>query len=825
MEYGKLLLALALLIIPSAHAGTWYFTEQMNFFTPRNHTQLINYTGDNVSVVVPAGFTVTNISHDGFESGGRVVWGAGTGRMVNFTMRSPASCTEGSAYEAQIINSTVQGKFVFVCTPDNKIVNYIGEYGHGDANYLTDLYISNETATIFNLIRIFNIGTYLSPNEPAANVQINCTFQKFPVRTYGRTEVAVGSSSVSGVFSWDIIEDGYWFRLGVLSQDVSGMSVGEKYNVTCTELTYNFTSHRVRANFTNTSLEIRNVNPFSVAVSKINDGLSYTITNAEVYTAESVAFRWQTGSFVKTESLPYIAPNESVKYDVILDGSSNVNLTISYIPSWYANSRNPKTYTMSNISAHNTNTNPASIRDINYVFLKSINTTVNNLTVNATIGNVTVQGGVPRVEMSNFGHLPKSGTYRARLLVFDSQGRPANATSNVSIFLYDSARALVINTTMSNDENQTGIYIYNYTLNSTARSGVWETIVEVNMSGIIVKPNDFWTIAASPAEVKINSIIDNTIQSIVADASITNEGDGDQEYQYEYCIVRDQANQCGGNDDEDYSSGAKLISPGQTFNPLLALSLENTGTYFFKLVVYYGVEASGASKQFEAVGQATQAVSSVSSGGGGSVETSELIFINFTQHLFSVGVSEKRKILFTVDGYTQYIIEIISVKKDYIDVKIRPDEISMRLDYKKPSNADIDFDGVQDIEIEYAEYSGVPSLQIKPLLKASSPCMEKWHCSDWKECTNDGLELRACVDENKCGTSARKPAEARSCSYGKKASEPQIIIQQYESESLAPKDVALFAIIISIIIASLMILENRRHDHREKVILQNIRKQ
>lgn len=825
MKYGKLLLALALLIFPAAHAGTTYFTEQMNFFTPRNHTQLINYTGDNISVVVPSGFTVTNISHDGYENGGRVIWGAGTGRTVNFTMRSPASCTEGYTYEAGIINSTVQGKFVFVCTPDNKIVNYIGEYGHGDANYLTDLYISNETATIFNLIRIFNIGTYLSPNEPAANVQINCTFQKFPVRTYGRSEVTVGSSSISSVFSWDVIESGYWFRLGVLSQDVSGMSIGEKYNITCTELAYNFTSHRVRANFTNTSLEIRNVNPFSVAVSKINDGLSYTITNTEVYTAESVAFRWQTGSFVKTESLLYMAPNESAKYDVILDGNSSVNITVSYIPPWYANSRNPKTYTISNVSAHSTSSNPSAIRDINYVFLKSINTTVNNLTVNATIGNVSVQAGVPRAEMSDFGHLPKSGTYRARLLVFDSQGRHANATSNVTIFIYNPARTLVINTTMSNDENQTGIYIYNYTLNSTATSGVWETIVEVNMSGIIVKPNDFWTLAASPAEVKINSIIDNTIQSIVADASITNEGDGNQEYQYEYCIVKEQANQCGGDDDEDYSSGAKLLSPGQTFNPLLALTLKNTGTYHFKLVAYYGVEASGASKQFEAVGQAAQAVSSVSSGAGGSEETAELIFINFTQSLLSVGFNEKYKILFTVDGHTQYMIEIIKEEKKYVDVKLQPDGINLHLDYKKPVKIDLDFDGVHDVEIEYTEYSGMPALQIKPLVKASSSCLEKWHCTDWKECSKDNLQARICSDESMCGTFANRPAAVRSCSYSEKASEQKPITQQYESAPIELKDVTLFIIIIIIIIASLMILERRHNDHHEKIILSRLRKQ
>jgi hypothetical protein len=42
-------------------------------------------------------------------------------------------------------------------------------------------------------------------------------------------------------------------------------------------------------------------------------------------------------------------------------------------------------------------------------------------------------------------------------------------------------------------------------------------------------------------------------------------------------------------------------------------------------------------------------------------------------------------------------------------------------------------------------------------------CAENWRCGEWTECTIEGIQVRACSDLNKCGTSVSKPAEIQSC--------------------------------------------------------------
>ena len=79
-------------------------------------------------------------------------------------MTSPSSCTEGTIYKSYLTsNSSFSEEFVFVCIPDNKITDCKVEYGPGDANYLPNNqpYISNESVTLFNLVRVWNIGHYL----------------------------------------------------------------------------------------------------------------------------------------------------------------------------------------------------------------------------------------------------------------------------------------------------------------------------------------------------------------------------------------------------------------------------------------------------------------------------------------------------------------------------------------------------------------------------------------------------------------------------------------------------------------------------------------
>ncbi|MFA6177344.1 MAG: dockerin type I domain-containing protein [Candidatus Paceibacterota bacterium] len=105
----------------------------------------------------------------------------------------------------------------------------------------------------------------------------------------------------------------------------------------------------------------------------------------------------------------------------------------------------------------------------------------------------------------------------------------------------------------------------------------------------------------SPAQVLINSITDNIIASISANINITNEGSVDTEYQYEWCVVSDIDNSCGGGDDVFYSSAAKLLTVGQSWTTDKIATVPSIGTYYFKIVVYYGINYSVASQVFTAV--------------------------------------------------------------------------------------------------------------------------------------------------------------------------------------------------------------------------------
>jgi hypothetical protein len=151
---------------------------------------------------------------------------------------------------------------------------------------------------------------------------------------------------------------------------------------------------------------------------------------------------------------------------------------------------------------------------------------------------------------------------------------------------------------------ETGIYSFEYATNSGQTAGQWEAIATVTVKGSTVKPSDWWELIGNPPQVLINSISDTTVPSITADVIITNEGQTSQEYQYEYCIVSEQSNQCGGLDDIDYASGAKLINPNEDWETKLYLSVQNEGVYWFKVKVYYGTETSSSSRQFIAtIGQ------------------------------------------------------------------------------------------------------------------------------------------------------------------------------------------------------------------------------
>ncbi len=50
-------------------------------------------------------------------------------------------------------------------------------------------------------------------------------------------------------------------------------------------------------------------------------------------------------------------------------------------------------------------------------------------------------------------------------------------------------------------------------------------------------------------------------------------------------------------------------------------------------------------------------------------------------------------------------------------------------------------------------------------LDAPFGCQEEWYCTEWSECTIEGLQYRVCEDRNECGTTINKPPEVQECEY------------------------------------------------------------
>jgi len=131
-------------------------------------------------------------------------------------------------------------------------------------------------------------------------------------------------------------------------------------------------------------------------------------------------------------------------------------------------------------------------------------------------------------------------------------------------------------------------------------------------------------IVGSPAQVIINDITDTTIPTVAASVRITNEGTAAFEYTYEYCVVTDVDNECGGNDDVAYGSAAKLIQAGTNFDSTLTLNVAQTGNYYWKMAVWWSNQSSKATKSFTATeGTDDATAATVSGGGGAGITTTE----------------------------------------------------------------------------------------------------------------------------------------------------------------------------------------------------------
>ncbi len=237
--------------------------------------------------------------------------------------------------------------------------------------------------------------------------------------------------------------------------------------------------------------------------------------------------------------------------------------------------------------------------------VSTLNTVSTNLdSASTAISNIrTSQQKEYKVTLSDVSEIQTGNTYRTKLTILDFESNPVDASTTPSIVIYDATRAEAQASTPMT-RLSTGVYEYTSAISASATTGLWESVVNVDVSGTAdIVRNDYWQVVGAPAQVVINSMSDLTVPTISANTTITNEGNGPFEYQYEWCVVQTEENQCGGGDDIYYASAAKLIGTGQNFVTDLTATVPLVGSYFFKVVVYYGAEASGASRSFTATNE------------------------------------------------------------------------------------------------------------------------------------------------------------------------------------------------------------------------------
>ena len=243
------------------------------------------------------------------------------------------------------------------------------------------------------------------------------------------------------------------------------------------------------------------------------------------------------------------------------------------------------------------------------------------------IGTITHTGqsGAWSVTLMDTQTILASQSYRAKVYTKNSNVAE-DSYAAPRAYIYDSNRNLVAsNVELTNIG--AGIYEYVYSVPTGAVQGNWETVIRTEISsGTFVEISDFWEVRGAPAQVIINSIADDTIPSVVANVTITNEGVSGYEYQYAWCVVNNANDVCDGVGDIYYATAAKYINPGEDWNTNLTATVPAVGDYFFKMIVYFGSESSGSSRSFTAragtvptcpSGQSWNGSVCVSSGGGG----------------------------------------------------------------------------------------------------------------------------------------------------------------------------------------------------------------
>jgi hypothetical protein len=229
---------------------------------------------------------------------------------------------------------------------------------------------------------------------------------------------------------------------------------------------------------------------------------------------------------------------------------------------------------------------------------------------------ITGQQGAWITTLSDTDSVMTGRSYRAKYYIYNSNSS-TDSYAAPQITVYDADRNVVVSS-VAMTRLSTGVYEYVYSVGSGATQGSWETIVSTQVeSGRFSENTDYWEVRGAPAQVIIREVNQTQVPDISANITITNEGTSGYEYTYEWCVVSQVNNSCGGGNDVFYASAAKFILPGENWDTALTATVPAAGNYYFKLVVYFGGESSGASRSFTATSAAVVTPPSGGGGGGG----------------------------------------------------------------------------------------------------------------------------------------------------------------------------------------------------------------
>jgi hypothetical protein len=348
-----IIIALLIGVLIRMTYATDYQINPMNFpiDESRNHRITVSSPGDAITVSIPSEFTLISGTPNATGS-------------VDFTVSSPNSSTNGDIFEFDIsLNSTYHDTLYVLSVPDDEIVDNKWELGHGNFNYPECQYLPDDPSLIFPIIRVWGVGTDVL-DEVARNVSFTCDYPKIRPRTVDSkytTDYSDPSYLIANGFL-DPLEGFSLFRVFVLSQEVD-YNVGQNYEVTCSNLEYEFEHHTVNASIPDINISIVDPDPFVITTSIPTDHyIQYNILHNGSYEVRDLEFEWQTDNFQvhrKEKSVMY--PGDIVVYRVWTNDNPNVTLTIRQKPCWMFNSRDPTYYEQSHSGSYSVNSNSTSI--------------------------------------------------------------------------------------------------------------------------------------------------------------------------------------------------------------------------------------------------------------------------------------------------------------------------------------------------------------------------------------------------------------------------------------------------------------------------------